>query len=177
MKNKESSVFLKLDLSFKKKLLLFVISSLCITTLYLSRSYNLFISGSNSLPGSLFLGIKGKEPFFQDIAVFYYPDFATKVLKAQENLLLAKEVVGVEGDRVESSHSSVRIIRGPNIIWEGSLQNIRTNGQPVNPIQTQVVPYGKVFVVGDNVKSFDSRYQEFGLVSLDQIWGTAKRLF
>lgn len=35
-----------------------------------------------------------------------------------------------------------------------------------------VIPEGYVFVVGDNAQvSHDSRYEDFGLVSQDQIWG------
>lgn len=36
-----------------------------------------------------------------------------------------------------------------------------------------VIPDGYVFVAGDNSQtSYDSRYEEFGLVSEDMIWGT-----
>lgn len=39
---------------------------------------------------------------------------------------------------------------------------------------SNIVPEGYVFVLGDNPgDSWDSRYSEFGLVALDEIWGTA----
>lgn len=38
---------------------------------------------------------------------------------------------------------------------------------------SNVVPEGYVFVLGDNPgESWDSRYREFGLIALDEIWGT-----
>lgn len=35
------------------------------------------------------------------------------------------------------------------------------------------IPEGYIFVAGDNpAESLDSRYEEFGLVSVDEVWGT-----
>lgn len=36
-----------------------------------------------------------------------------------------------------------------------------------------IIPSGYVFVAGDNPNSFDSRYEEFGLVPMEKIWGKA----
>lgn len=36
-----------------------------------------------------------------------------------------------------------------------------------------IIPPGYVFVAGDNPNSFDSRYEEFGLVPMEKIWGKA----
>lgn len=36
-----------------------------------------------------------------------------------------------------------------------------------------IIPPGYVFVAGDNPNSFDSHYEEFGLVPMEKIWGKA----
>jgi hypothetical protein len=43
----------------------------------------------------------------------------------------------------------------------------------VNNISEGIIPSGYVFVAGDNPNSFDSRYEEFGLVPMKKIWGKA----
>lgn len=40
-------------------------------------------------------------------------------------------------------------------------------------IPEAIIPPGYVFVAGDNPNSFDSRYEEFGLVPMEKIWGKA----
>ncbi|MFX6119214.1 S26 family signal peptidase, partial [Acinetobacter baumannii] len=46
-------------------------------------------------------------------------------------------------------------------------------GKLLTPLSISIVPEGYIFVVGDNIRSFDSRYEEFGLVPLDKVWGKA----
>lgn len=46
-------------------------------------------------------------------------------------------------------------------------------GDPLTPLRAERIPAGYVFVAGDHPRSFDSRYEEFGLVPLDKIWGRA----
>lgn len=48
-----------------------------------------------------------------------------------------------------------------------------SQGKPLTPISAAIVPEGYVFVAGDNPNSFDSRYEEFGLVPIEKIWGKA----
>lgn len=52
-----------------------------------------------------------------------------------------------------------------------------SQGKPLTPISAASVPEGYVFVVGDNPNSFDSRYEEFGLVPIEKIWGKAIAVF
>ena len=48
-----------------------------------------------------------------------------------------------------------------------------SDGKPLTPISATSVPEGYVFVAGDHPNSFDSRYEEFGLVPIEKIWGKA----
>ena len=47
------------------------------------------------------------------------------------------------------------------------------DGKPLTPLRVEIVPEGYVFVAGDHLRSFDSRYEEFGLVSQQNLWGKA----
>jgi signal peptidase I len=48
-----------------------------------------------------------------------------------------------------------------------------TGGDPLTPLSAKIIPEGALFVLGDHPRSFDSRYEEFGLVPVDKIWGKA----
>jgi signal peptidase I len=48
-----------------------------------------------------------------------------------------------------------------------------TGGDPLTPLSAKIIPEGALFVLGDHPHSFDSRYEEFGLVPVDKIWGKA----
>jgi signal peptidase I len=52
-----------------------------------------------------------------------------------------------------------------------------SEGKPLTPLLATSVPEGYVFVAGDNPNSFDSRYEEFGLVPREKIWGKAIVVF
>ena len=49
-------------------------------------------------------------------------------------------------------------------------------GKPVSAIRSGVIPNGFVFAYGSHDRSFDSRYQDFGLVPLNQILGVGVAL-
>jgi type IV secretory pathway protease TraF len=47
------------------------------------------------------------------------------------------------------------------------------SGNGITPTQDQVIPEGQVFLYSPHPKSFDSRYQEVGLVQVSDLEGTA----
>lgn len=51
------------------------------------------------------------------------------------------------------------------------------DGKPLNPLEISIVPEGCVFVAGEHPRSFDSRYQEFGLVHQSHVMGRALQLW
>ncbi len=78
----------------------------------------------------------------------------------------AKWIVGLPGDVITYDKGGVRI--GAHTL---PLMSISHEGKTLTPQEAQFVPPGYVFVAGDHPRSFDSRYQEFGLVPISQIWG------
>ena len=102
-------------------------------------------------------------------------DFA--YIKGHKNALFKKDfvkrVVGLPGDSIE--------LKG-DCLWVanrcvGKLLNVARNGLPLTPIAQGAVPMGYIFVVGDHERSFDSRYQEFGLVKQSEVWGKGALLW
>ena len=91
---------------------------------------------------------------------------------------LAKRVLGFPGDRIildtgqlkiESKNTTNQMILSVTL----PLLDKTKEGQPLTPLSIPIVPEGYIFVVGDHLRGFDSRYKEFGLVSTDKIWGKA----
>lgn len=53
----------------------------------------------------------------------------------------------------------------------GKQKKSAKDGRRLNPIKPGVIPTGKVFVVGDHERSFDSRYAELGLIPETDLQG------
>lgn len=86
--------------------------------------------------------------------------------------VVVKRVIGVEGDRIE--HDAHVIVVHKTTL---SLKEKRSNGTALTPLNASIVPAGMVFVAGDHPDSFDSRYNEFGLVPLSTVRGRVWPVF
>ncbi|MBA3814652.1 MAG: signal peptidase I [Alphaproteobacteria bacterium] len=96
----------------------------------------------------------------------------------------AKRVLGIPGDRIIHNKSGITVIPkesdGLSLLTKTSKGKLLTpivpfnesplNENPFNGL-SKTIPEGCLFVAGDNPKSFDSRYEEFGLVPLEKVWG------
>lgn len=81
----------------------------------------------------------------------------------------AKRVVGLPGDRIEIEGDQLHVAGHANLkVHVKSL-----SGKDLHPTKAHEIPEGYIFVAGDHDRSFDSRYQEFGLVPLAEVWGKA----
>ncbi|OJW46248.1 MAG: hypothetical protein BGO67_08505 [Alphaproteobacteria bacterium 41-28] len=94
---------------------------------------------------------------------------------------LAKKLIGLPGDVIEQTYKGILVSQ----IFNGRQQikipltstlpflEKTIDGKVLTPITATIVPEGYVFVSGDHPRSFDSRYEEFGLVPMERIWGKA----
>lgn len=104
----------------------------------------------------------------------------------------AKRVLGLPGDLILKDKNTVVIVPkicvSKNPISKADmpitsepvvlpLLEKTSEGKPLTPLSATSVPEGYIFVAGDNPNSFDSRYEEFGLVPLEKIWGKAIAVF
>ena len=85
---------------------------------------------------------------------------------------VAKRVLGIPGDKILHEKNTIRVIsKDPLTSISLPLLMHTKDRHPLIPISQQAIPTGYVFLGGDHLRSFDSRYQEFGLVPMATIWG------
>lgn len=80
----------------------------------------------------------------------------------------AKRVIGFPGDSIIREQDIIKVGSRTLILVEKTFE-----GLPLTPITLNVIPEGYLFVAGDHSRSIDSRYEEFGLVTADKVWGKA----
>ncbi len=125
------------------------------------------INVSESLPQRFF--ILKREP--ADIPSGSYVVFL-QTFEGKEQRLI-KQVLGKFQDHIQVESDNVWI----NEQWVGRAKTYSKTGKALNPIKPQRVPQNYFFVAGTHLDSFDSRYQEFGLLSRDRIIARAYPLF
>ncbi|GAB4362301.1 MAG: hypothetical protein Kow006_33520 [Gammaproteobacteria bacterium] len=127
------------------------------------------INGTPSLPGVLYLVIKGQAPRGRgDLVAFrppthrFYP----------EGMVFIKRVGGLPGDVVSR--------RGPAFYINGGFVGLAkaetSGGEPLAPGPVGVIPPGAIFVWTGHPDSYDSRYADIGWIAADRIVGRALRL-
>lgn len=84
-----------------------------------------------------------------------------------------KRVKGFPGNKIHIKQGKI-YINGEIV---GDLFLATSDGKPLTPLKSRFIPPGYVFVMGDHPRSFDSRYQEFGLVSIKHIVGRSFKLW
>lgn len=89
-------------------------------------------------------------------------DIKDKRAKNKGEVRFAKRLLGMPGDLLSQEQFKAL-----------PLLERTKGGDPLTPLKANIVPAGYVFVAGDHPRSFDSRYEEFGFVPLDKIWGKA----
>ena len=138
------------------------LGSLSLLLWLLYANTRIVIAASQSLPHRVYVVIKGSTPQKGDIITIQDHRVSGKVVPH-----LTKRLRGIEGDRISIQDGVVSV----NQDTIGSLKIKTRFGTSVHPIRAKVIPKGYVFVQSDHPHSFDSRYQEFGLVKVDQIVG------
>lgn len=87
-----------------------------------------------------------------------------------------KRVSGLPGDQILHTKQGIKIKsirKDEHTCFSKALSPLQktSKGKPLTPLTSSIVPEGYVFVSGNNPNSFDSRYEEFGLVPLSKVWG------
>lgn len=109
-------------------------------------------SPSDSLPYRTFLELKPIKPLLGQYAYFESPWYDGRVIK---------KIVGKEGDELVYDGQGNLWVRGQRI---GKARTQAKDGRRLTPIKAGVIPQGMVFVKGEHERSFDSRYEELGLI-------------
>ena len=112
----------------------------------------IYVNLSDSLPHKIFISFQGKPKHFSKgmYVVFRHPEFSKQIIKRIE---------GIPGDQI------TRTENGPCV------QNTVFPVKSKKPMALSVIPPNYYFVAGSNPNSYDSRYEQFGLVHIHQIQG------
>ncbi len=142
---------------FKKGLMGLVIGFGAIAVI---KDYACFLySETASMPYRYFLNLKKIKPQKGDYTCLDSPWYGQKIIK---------EIVGQEGDQIFYDTEGNLWI-GPKKI--GKPKRKTKDGRHLHSLQAGAIPKGFVFVTGHHDHSFDSRYQELGLVPLCNLQG------
>lgn len=88
---------------------------------------------------------------------------------------IIKRVIATEGQTVKLDYENNRIIVDGIVIDEPYIKGTTFSGNYGDNVIPEVIPEGKLFVLGDNRKvSLDSRSTEIGLVDVENVIGKAQ---
>ncbi|MGL5720268.1 MAG: signal peptidase I [Alphaproteobacteria bacterium] len=116
------------------------------------------------------LWVTWKESSFKKNELVTLANHPTSYLPKER---FTKRVKGLPGDKIHIQHGKLYL----NEKVVGDLFSATSDGRPLTPLKSRVIPPGYIFVMGDHPRSFDSRYQEFGLVSIKHIVGRSIRIW
>ena len=88
---------------------------------------------------------------------------------------IIKRVIAVEGQTIKLDYENEKIIVDGIEISEPYIKGTTFSGNFGNSIIPEVIPEGKIFVMGDNRQvSLDSRSTKIGLIDVDDVIGKAQ---
>lgn len=134
--------------------------------LLLTQPFSFYINKSSSSPHTVFMARQwGGSLKRGQYIVFKHPLFAKP---------LVKRVLGLPGDKVNKYKGNILVggVDGGRV-----LERSPRSGRPVHALPDQTIPDNKVFVWAPAPDSFDSRYEEMGLIPLKSIKEEAWPLF
>ncbi len=150
--------FLNSKKQWRKGILCFLVVFALIA--WLKDHVCLLYSATDSLPYRTFLKLKNLEPRLGDYTCIESPWYGGT---------LVKKLIGTAGDAVTYDEAGNLWINRQ--LRVGKPQKQAKDGRVLTPLEEGIIPKGKVFVMGDHERSFDSRYEELGLVPEQALQG------
>lgn len=138
---------------------------------WLAANHYLYFNWTASLPYHVVWLERGAIPQRGDLIVYRFKGEELMFLKHGQRFF--KRVAGMPGDVVTVNDRVVFV----NGLAVGIAKRYTLDGHYLDPIAPGVVPPGHVYGQGTHEMSFDSRYRQSGLVSMDQIIGRAHVIF
>jgi conjugal transfer pilin signal peptidase TrbI len=111
--------------------------------------------------------------FSKNVGLGDYITFVAPNGSYYKGLNITKKVVGMYGDRVTTQNNNVYV----NGKFVASAKTHSKTGEPLTVIKSGVIPKGHYFVWVNHQDSYDSRYQDIGLVNEKQIIGVSYPLW
>lgn len=132
-----------------------------------SKWIKIGFNNSESLPGSIFLVIKNGEINRGDLVAFYPPK------NPNYKTWFVKYLVGLPGDKVREYNRDFFI----NDRFIGRAKEYSKQGIKLEKTTSRVIEKGFFFMWTPHKDSYDSRYQDIGLIPSDRVIGRAIRIF
>lgn len=124
------------------------------TSLSLERVRYLLVVKSSSLKRYDIVSIEGHTPHYVGKHSF------------------TKRIIGLPGDQIIRNKTTLAVKhQSGSFSLTLPLLKKTKEGDPLTPLSLSTIPEGHFFVIGDHPRSFDSRYEEFGLIPLEKVWG------
>lgn len=140
---------------------LLVCGPLFLGLMILKNHVRILISETDSLPQHYFLHWIKKKPRKGDLTVVHSPWLGKKIIK---------KIVGEGGEEIWRDPEGAVWVETVKI---GLPLKHSPSGRILTPIRRQVIPEGFVFLASSHPESFDSRYEELGLVPESSLQGRA----
>ena len=151
----------------KNKIMLFLSTLIFGVTLLFTMNYKIILNQSSSLPFSFVIVKKGELPQrIDDIFVFRIKN--PKAYDKKE-MLFIKLLAGKEGQNIEYKQD-LMFVGGKEI---GIVKKMSLKGRLLEGIKTKTIKKKQFFAYTPHRDSYDSRYNEIGLINANQIIGTA----
>lgn len=135
----------------------FVLTFLSLSTIH--HYMGVLYSQTRSLPEWYFLHLKQGSPRKGEYTLLNSSWYEGRLIK---------QIVGIPGDTISYDEQGNLLINDRCL---GKPLSQSQEGEPLTPIQAQTIPEGYVFVYAPHERSFDSRYQELGLVPQAALYG------
>ena len=130
----------------------------------LHENVGILINRTESLPQKVFLHLKTWPARKGDYTVIRHSSYPFPIIK---------QIKGEGGDRLHYEEGELWL-NGQNI---GCPYTTNSLGEKLTPIAAQIIPKGFVFLAATHPKSFDSRYEEMGLMHTRSLQGRAVPLW
>lgn len=118
-------------------------------------------SPTDSLPEHYFIQFPKITPKKGDLTVVYNGWYQGKIIK---------RIIGVAGDQITTDSEGNIFINQQKVGKAKEFTDLE-RGLTLTAIKPQIIPEGRVFLHSSHPQSFDSRYQEVGLVDVEDLEG------
>ena len=119
------------------------------------------INRTDSLPIKAFVHLRHQVPHKGDY---------TLVSSSRYGRRLVKRVIAEAGETISYDKEGTLYVGTQEV---GKPKHLSKTGQILTPIKEQVIPEGHVFLYAPHQDSFDSRYEELGLIHQNALQGRA----
>jgi conjugal transfer pilin signal peptidase TrbI len=138
---------------------------------FLQANYKIVINRSESLPIHAVLIQKGKLPTKLDQIFVFKLQNNPAYNFAEVNFI--KRAAGFVGDKIEVVNQDFYINHKFTYKFIGTAKTLGLKGETLNPLSAQIIPQHKFFAYTPHPDSYDSRYQQIGLIDEKDIIGSA----